>query len=199
MDNITKLLALEEIRHLKALYTHYTDQKNSKDWAELFTEDCVVEMRDCLTPKHPITGKVLPVRGFDSEWLTKQLSSIAWPLRGKAQVGKFHRDALGNSGLQAGQAGVDQGEEVCISTQHGCFNSVLEITSDSTATGIWPTRVFAQYADASPLNRVWFTCNYHETYEKVKERWLIKSLRLEVLWIDAWGPGDLDRGSNLRS
>lgn len=55
MDPLARMLALEDIRALKARYCRFLDTKDWEGFAELFTEDAVMDVRED-TGNPPITG-----------------------------------------------------------------------------------------------------------------------------------------------
>ena len=190
MDPVKKLLICEEIRKLRALYGIYTDTKRSREWADLFTEDCVFDERYALTPKDPVTKETLPVKGFDNEWLDSiVLNSMEWPIRGREAVYEHHYAQLHSEGITAAVKDADDSQDTrCLATQHAVYNGAITVDSETTASGIWPTRIFAQYADKAPITRLWFPAVYYDTYEEVDGKWLIASVDFEVQWLDVEGP-----------
>lgn len=60
-------------------------------------------------------------------------------------------------------------------TVHHCHTPELDLTSDTTATGIWAMEDRLVFADGRELLGAG---HYHETYEKHDGTWRIKTLRL---------------------
>ena len=58
----------------------------------------------------------------------------------------------------------------------------IEITSPTTATGIWAMLDILQEPGGENLVHGWG--HYHETYERIDGRWYIKTLRLTRLRVD---------------
>jgi hypothetical protein len=58
----------------------------------------------------------------------------------------------------------------------------IDITSPTTATGIWAMEDILQIPGGE--NRVQGWGHYHETYERIDGRWRIKTLRLTRLRVD---------------
>ena len=69
-------------------------------------------------------------------------------------------------------------------TVHQGHMPEIELTSPTTATGIWALNDIIRWPDGSNMNGYG---HYHETYEKVDGQWLIKSSRLTRLRVD-WTP-----------
>jgi hypothetical protein len=68
-------------------------------------------------------------------------------------------------------------------TVHQGFMPEIEVTSPTTATGIWAMADHLWYEEGSgsQYREIDAVGHYHETYEKVDGRWLIKHLRLTRL------------------
>jgi hypothetical protein len=60
-------------------------------------------------------------------------------------------------------------------TMHHCHTPEIDLTSATTATGIWAMEDLLVYPNGSELHGAG---HYHETYEKVDGRWRIKTLHL---------------------
>ena len=60
----------------------------------------------------------------------------------------------------------------------------IEITSPTTAKGIWAMEDVLRWPEGAPMKTLQGYGHYHETYERVDGRWLIKSLRLSRLRVD---------------
>ena len=72
-----------------------------------------------------------------------------------------------------------------ITVHHGHMPEI-DITSGTTATGIWALQDTLVWPDGSRL--VGYG-HYHETYEKADGQWKIKSSTLTRLHMDTTGPG----------
>lgn len=72
-------------------------------------------------------------------------------------------------------------------TVHRGFMPEIDITSPTTATGIWAMEddLWAPEGSAMPWRRFHGYGHYHERYEKRTGQWLIRSIRLTRLRIDA--------------
>ena len=68
-------------------------------------------------------------------------------------------------------------------TVHQGYMPEIELTSPTTATGIWAMADHLWYEEGSgsQYREIDAVGHYHETYEKVEGRWLIKLLRLTRL------------------
>ena len=69
-------------------------------------------------------------------------------------------------------------------TVHHGHTPEIDITWATTATGIWAMEDKLRWPEGSPLRTMHGHGHYHETYEKVDGRWLIKPLTLSRLRVD---------------
>jgi hypothetical protein len=74
-----------------------------------------------------------------------------------------------------------------VTTCHHGHMPEIELTSDTTATGIWAMEDHLWVSEDSslPYKSMHGYGHYHETYEKVGGRWYIKTLKLTRLRVDA--------------
>lgn len=154
MDPVERLLAIEDIRQLKARYFRLMD---TKDWAGLeavFAPDAVFDLREVESVRDPVTGAVEPpTAGEDSVF------------RGHAAVLKMIRTAL----------------ETLISVHHGHMGEI-EILSPTTARGIWAMEDLILDAPSQGGLRFRGYGHYHETYAKGPDGWQIQTTRITRLW-----------------
>ena len=66
-------------------------------------------------------------------------------------------------------------------TVHQCHTPEIDVTSPSTATGIWAMEDMLRYPDGTELHGYG---HYHETYEKQDGKWRIKLSKLTRLRAD---------------
>ena len=85
------------------------------------------------------------------------------------------------TGAPAIAAFTRRGVEQLITIHHGHMPEI-EITSPTTATGIWAMAGILKLPDGGTIQEAWG--HYHETYERIDGRWLIKTLRLTRLRVD---------------
>jgi hypothetical protein len=74
-----------------------------------------------------------------------------------------------------------------ITTAHHALMPEIELTSPSTATGIWAVHMMARFADGRSTDGFG---HYFDSYEKVDGSWRLSSLRLE--WLVGRGRGQTD-------
>jgi SnoaL-like domain len=78
------------------------------------------------------------------------------------------------------------GQLVGVTTCHHGHMPEIELTSPSTANGIWAMEdhLWVNEGSELPFRHMHGYGHYHETYEKIGDRWYIKTLKLTRLRID---------------
>ena len=71
-----------------------------------------------------------------------------------------------------------------VTTVHHGHMPEIEITSPTTATGIWAMEDKLRWPDGAPMGSMHGYGHYHETYQKVDGGWRIKTLELRRLRVD---------------
>jgi len=74
-----------------------------------------------------------------------------------------------------------------VTVHHGHMPEI-ELTSPTTATGIWSMEDMLRWPDGSELHGYG---HYHETYEKTGGSWRIKSTKLTRLRLDGTAPPEI--------
>ena len=142
MNAIEKLLAIEEIKKLKARYFRCVDTKDWEGFKGVFAPDCVFDI------SQDVPGCILTGR-------EKIAEAASLPLTG------------------------------CVSVHHGHCPEI-ELTSDTTAKGIWAMEDKLRWAEnsAAPVRTLHGYGHYIETYERIDGRWHIKTMKLTRLRVD---------------
>lgn len=140
MTPLERLVAIEEIKQLKARYFYGFDHKDWDLWRdEVWAPEGRLEV--------PEMGRNIEPRDAMIEWVIAQAA--------------------------------DQ-----VSVHHG-HTPIIEITSDTTARGIWAMEDRIYRSKEHPLNGdtafVLGFGHYHETYVKLDAGWRIRSTRLTRL------------------
>lgn len=157
ITEIEKLLAIEEIRKLKARYFRLMDMQQWDALGEVFALDAAYDATDALR------------NGSGPDSLDQKLGP-EWINEGRAPILAFIRQAL----------------EGMTSAHHGHMPEI-EIISATEATGIWPmSDVVQQYVDGKLVLKLEGQGHYWETYERIEGRWMIKTSRLTRLRVDLW-------------
>lgn len=151
MNDIDRLLAIEEIRQVKSRYFRGVDSADGALVRSILADDCVLDYMGCCTD---------PTTGYDF------LPAMNMVLHGAANWSDAGLSALG-----------------IVSTHHG-HNGEITLTSDSTATAIWPMtdRLFMPPGKAFSVMTGYGY--YHETYEKIGGAWKIKTLRIQRIRVE---------------
>jgi uncharacterized protein (TIGR02246 family) len=68
-----------------------------------------------------------------------------------------------------------------VTTVHHGHMPEIELTSETTATGIWAMEDHLWWPEGSPLQHLHGYGHYHETYVKLADGWRIQSLKLTRL------------------
>src|SRR5436190_14250235 len=75
-----------------------------------------------------------------------------------------------------------------VTTTHHGHMPEIEVTSSTTARGIWAMEDMLRWPDGAPIRSLHGYGHYHETYEKLDGQWLIATLRLTRLRVDTTFP-----------
>jgi hypothetical protein len=106
----------------------------------------------------------------------------------------FAADAEMDMRSEAGEAGLVHGKQAIADFVRGSIDTVvtvhhghmpeIEVTSPTTATGIWAMEDLLRWPAGGPLTAMHGWGHYHETYVKVDGRWAIQTLALTRLRLD---------------
>jgi hypothetical protein len=72
-----------------------------------------------------------------------------------------------------------------IVTVHTGHQYEIDITSDTTAAGIWYFTDRFFMPEGGPFSRFVGYGRYHETYEKTADGWKLKTTRIERIWVES--------------
>ncbi|HLW69971.1 MAG TPA: nuclear transport factor 2 family protein [Candidatus Binataceae bacterium] len=143
MTDIERLLAIEEIRQVKARYFRCMDMKDWAGFTAVFAPDATVD----YTPA--------------------SADSSDWKAAGAANVVALVRSVV----------------ERAVSIHHGHMAEV-EITSPTAARAIFAMEDLIYWPEGSRYKTMHGWGHYHETYEKLGGKWLIKTLVLTRLRVE---------------
>jgi hypothetical protein len=146
LTDIERLLALEDIKKLKATYFRCVDTKDWPGFAASFAPNGVMD----------VSG--------EGERLIKSEDGV---YRGRAVIGEWGERAA--RGVQ---------------TRHHILMPEIEITSHTTASGIWVIEDRFWWPEGGPHRTMHGWGYEYETYEKLAGRWLILSSRFKRLRTD---------------
>ena len=142
MNDLERLVAIAEIRRLKARRVRAMDTKDWKDYAACHTADAI------STTFQSEVGDADPVVG------------------GEAIARRLERQLEGRT------------------TTHHIHEPEIEITSPTTATGIWPMEDMLWWRENDREHWLHGYGHYHETYAQVDGHWLIQSRSLSRIRVD---------------
>lgn len=142
MNNIDKLMAMEEIKQLKARYFRCVDAKDWEGYRDVFASDVQFDISDDM-PDGVFTGA--------------------------------------DKAVEAAQRGLAD----CVSVHHGHCPEI-EVTSDTTATGIWAMEDMLRWSESSefPNRTLHGYGHYFEEYEKLDGQWRIRKMKLARMRVD---------------
>jgi SnoaL-like domain len=153
MDALKRLVAIEEIKVLKARYFRCMDTKDWDGLATVFTPDAVFDLSQVNSVRHLITGEWQPP--FDPSAVHT----------GKADVLNMIRTAV----------------QSLLTVHHGHM-SEIEIESDTRACGVWAMEDVIRNAPGQPEFRMQGYGHYHEVYERLATSWAIKRTKITRLY-----------------
>ena len=161
MTESEQILAIEEIKRLKARYFRCMDTKDWAGYLAVFTPDAVIDSSEAYTPKD-YTGALITIDG-----VVPPAPNLAWR---SDNIAAFVADL---SKMLEG-----------VSTVHHGHMPEIELTSPTTATGIWSMEDMLRWPKGSPIRDMHGFGHYRETYERLAEGWRIKTLKLTRLRVD---------------
>jgi hypothetical protein len=147
MDAIQRLLAIEEIKQLKARYFRCVDARDWEGYRAVFAGDALFDIRADMPEGGIVTGG--------------------------DEIIKLVRPSLTGD---------------VISVHHGHCPEI-EITSDTTAKGIWAMedKLYWTQNSGFPISRLHGMGHYHETYSKKDGHWRIQTMKLTRIRVETWG------------
>jgi len=155
MDKWDRLQILEDIKRLKARYFRMVDTHDAEGFANVFTPDGVLDLREAFTAPN----------------MTEKATDNPTPVRPIVITG---RDNI----LAAAKKGMDR-----ISVHHGHMPEI-DIQSETHATGIWSMEdIVWSGPGAKRAPKMHGYGHYHEVYEKLADGWRIKSCKLTRLYL----------------
>lgn len=153
MNDVERLLTIEEIRQLKARYYRCMDTKDWEGLSLVFAPDAVFDLRQVNSVRNPLTGEFSPPFGDETD-----------VYRGHAAVLKMIRDAVSH----------------LVTVHHGHMGEI-EITDEAHARAIWAMEDIIRGAPgASPLILQGWG-HYHDTYVRLARGWAIETTRITRL------------------
>jgi hypothetical protein len=170
MTPLERLLALEDIKQLKARYFRCLDEKDWDGFEAVFTPDASIDASEVMTPLDasgvPICVDGLEPPARDRRWTYASAKSFADDMRVQTQ-------------------GV-------ITVHHGHMPEIRFISA-TTASGIWAMEDKVLWPKGLDLRELHGYGHYREIYERQASGWRIKKLKLTRVRVD------LTKGVNDRA
>jgi len=154
LDLISRLDAIEGIKLAKAIYFRGVDSKDSDLLRSVFAEDVEIDFRGASTD--PVTGFNIAPESTDEV------------LRGGETAARTMADSLKTFSVTVHHASIPE----------------IEILSETTGKALWPMVDRLLFGPGFPFAELIGYGHYHDTYEKVGNRWVIKTMRLTRTRID---------------
>ena len=164
MTEIERLIAIEEIKQLKARYFRCLDTKDWDGFEAIFAPDATLDSREAMFARDKATGRCVRSGKVVEE---RDVSDESWQSFGARNI----------------RTSVEAVVQPLTTTHHGHMPEI-ELISPTTARGIWAMEDVIRYDPASPLEALLGYGHYHETYERIDGRWHIKTLKLTRLRVD---------------
>jgi hypothetical protein len=162
MTACEQVLAIEAIKRLKARYFRCVDTKDWAGFLALFAPDAVIDTSEAFTPKD-YTGALLEFNGV-----------VPPPPNPAGRCDDIAKFVVDLSKVLDG-----------VSTVHHGHMPEIELTSPTTATGIWAMEDILRWPRDSAIRDMHGYGHYRETYELLPKGWRIKTLKLTRLRVDS--------------
>jgi hypothetical protein len=164
MTDTERLLAIEEIKQLRARYFHCVDCKDWSGFREVFAPDVEFDHRNSFRAVDPISGAS---RVYGRPDLLVAIDTSGWMMKGREQI-------IANGAAQFAD----------VSTVHHGFNPQIILHSADEASGIWAMQDILRFPADGPIQEIRGYGHYHETYRRIDRRWVIQTSTLKRLRID---------------
>lgn len=168
MDDAERLMAIEEIKQLKARYFRCMD---TKDWDGF--ADSTGRRRRAAAPAAAV-GKAAAFAQFTPDAMMDVSGEMGGDgdddtgiTRGNRAIAEFVRSAIDD----------------VVTVHHGHMPEI-DVDSPTTATAVWAMEDMLRWPDGAPLREMHGYGHYHERYEKHDGKWRIASTRLTRLRVD---------------
>jgi hypothetical protein len=169
MTDIERLVAVEEIKQLKARYFECVDCKNWLGFAEVFAPDVEFDMRESFVAKDAVSGQS---RVYGRPELLASFDTSGWKMHGRDSI-------VANGAAQFADVS-------CV--HHGTNPQITLLGPDQArgiwARGIWAMRDILRFPEGSPITEIRGYGHYHETYSRIDGRWVIQTITLKRTRID---------------
>ena len=155
MDDVQRLMAIEDIKQLKARYFRCMDTKDWDGLAKVFAPDALFDLRESSSLRHPLTGVWEPPYTGEAD-----------VHRGHAAVLKMIRDAV-----------------VKLVTIHHGHMGEITVIDETHASGIWAMEDVVLNAPNEAHFHMHGRGHYHDTYVKIADGWAIQTTKITRLFL----------------
>ena len=164
MTHTDKLMAIEEIKQLRARYFQCVDCKDWNGFLQVFAPDVEFDHVNSFRAVDPVSGAS---RIYGRPELLAGIDTRGWKMKGRDQI-------IANGAAQFAD----------VSTVHQGFNPQISIHSGDEASGIWAMQDILRFPPPGPIQEIRGYGHYHETYRRIDGRWVIQTTTLKRLRID---------------
>jgi hypothetical protein len=161
MDPLDRLIAIEEIRRLKAVYFRLADKIDA-------------------TGKPYPAGSEVPIDLFVDLFTDNGVMDIRGAIPGATDGDLFL--ATGHAQIRALLTG---GNADPVRSCHHGYTHEIDIVSPTEASGLWAMESRDQFDDRRPITKTHSFGHYAEKYKYVNGSWKIGSLTVTKFWSDA--------------
>lgn len=165
MTGAERLLAIEEIKQLKARYFRCLDTKDWDGFQAVFAPDAHLDSREAMFARDPATGACIQSGRVVEE---SSVSDESWQCFGAGNIRRMLETEI---------------QPATVTTHHG-HTAEIEILSPTAARGLWAMEDRIRYAAGHPLETLVGFGHYHETYQRIDGHWRIETLKLTRLRVD---------------
>jgi hypothetical protein len=176
VSDLERLVAIEEIKQLKARYFRCMDQKDWDEFEKVFCKDVVFDLREAIFARDPVTKEVLKSGDI---LIDPARTADGWVQHGAANVRRWEETVLTG-----------------VVTVHQGHMPEITLTSPTTAHGYWHLEHLLRFPRRNAYADLWWLPDnapahqlhgyglYDETYERVDGVWGIKTLKLTHFRVD---------------
>jgi len=159
INDIDRLVAIEDIRRLKALYFRYLDGKQWTDFAGIFAPGAIMDASDPFNAPHPVTGEPFVEGRAD---LVEGLDPGDMVMTGGDAIAAKAREMFPD-----------------VITMHHGHMPEIDVESMDEARAIWAMEDRLLFvSEASPIREIQGFGHYHDTYRRIDGEWKIASSKL---------------------
>jgi len=158
-----KLIAIEEIKALKARYWYCVDTKDMVGYVATYAPGFLFDHSRAFEAVCPVTGES---RVYGKPELLRHIDTSGWKVCGIEEFSKMKNPLVADC------------------TVHQGYNPQITFQSDTEASAIWPMQDILRFGPDFPITEIHGYGHYHETFRKIDGQWLIQSNTISRIRID---------------